>query len=100
MEKQENGKMEKQEMGKCKSEKTEKVKMEKSHFNYRKVKRKYLKYLYSQEVMSEPFRDKVGQLNKFYLPISHNINKYYKRAYKIILEYHKSYYEKYHENVI
>ena len=40
------------------------------HFNYQKVKKKYLKFLKSQEVMSEPFRDKLGQLNKFYLPIS------------------------------
>ena len=60
--------------------------MEKSHFNYRKVKRKYLKYLYSQEVMSEPFRDKLGQLNKFYLPISKMINNEYfkKKKTKVI----------------
>ena len=44
--------------------------MEEKSFNYQKVKKKYLKFLKSQEVMSEPFRDKLGQLNKFYLPIS------------------------------
>jgi len=39
-------------------------------FNYQKIKKKYLKFLKSQEIMSEPFRDKLGQLKKFYLPIS------------------------------
>ena len=38
--------------------------------NYQKIKKKYLKFLKSQEIMSEPFRDKLGQLKKFYLPIS------------------------------
>ena len=49
--------------------------MEDKHFNYQKVKKKYLKFLSSQEVMSEPFRDKLGQLNKFYLPISKMIKR-------------------------
>ncbi len=44
--------------------------MEDKRLNYHKVKKKYLKFLTSQEVMSEPFRDKLDQLNKFYLPIS------------------------------
>ena len=44
--------------------------MEDRRLNFHKVKKKYLKFLTSQEVMSEPFRDKLGQLNKFYLPIS------------------------------
>ena len=47
------------------------------HFNYQKVKRKYLKFLSSQEIMSEPFRDKLKQLNKFYLPISKMIKDEY-----------------------
>ena len=51
--------------------------MEDKFNNYQKVKKKYLKFLRSQEVMSEPFRDKLGQLNKFYLPISKMINKEY-----------------------
>ena len=42
---------------------------------YRKVKVEYLRYLKSQEILSEPFRDKIGQLNKFYLPISEEILK-------------------------
>ena len=44
--------------------------MEDRCFNYQEVKKKYLKFLTSQEVISEPFRDKLGQLNKFYLPLS------------------------------
>ena len=42
--------------------------------NYKKIEKKYLIFLKSQEVMSEPFRDKIGQLNKFYLPINKMIN--------------------------
>ena len=37
---------------------------------YQKVKVEYLKYLKSQEILSEPFRDKIGQLNNFYIPLS------------------------------
>ncbi len=53
---------------------------------YQKVKKKYLKYLRSQEVMSEPFRNKLGQLNNFYLPISKMIEKEYlkKKKTKVI----------------
>ena len=38
-----------------------------------KVKKKYLQFIQSQEILSEPFRDKLGQLNKFFLPISKKI---------------------------
>jgi len=38
--------------------------------NYQKIKKAYLKFIKSQEVTSEPFRNKLEQLNKFYLPIS------------------------------
>ena len=38
-----------------------------------KVKKKYLQFLEKQEILSEPFRDKIGQLNKFFLPISKKI---------------------------
>ena len=60
--------------------------MEDRRFNYHKVKKKYLKFLSSQEVMSEPFRDKLGQLNKFYLPISKMIAEDYlkKKKTKVI----------------
>ena len=42
---------------------------------YKKVKQKYLKFLKSQEILSEPFRDKLGQLNNFFLPICEKIYK-------------------------
>ena len=60
--------------------------MEDRRFNYHKVKKKYLKFLASQEVMSEPFRDKLGQFNKFYLPISKMIAEDYlkKKKTKVI----------------
>ena len=60
--------------------------MDYRHLKYRKVKKKYLKFLRSQEVMSEPFRDKLGQLNKFYLPIGNMIKEEYlqKKKTKII----------------
>ena len=60
--------------------------MEDKRFNYQKVKKKYLKFLSSQEVMSEPFRDKLGQLNRFYLPMSKMIKNDYtfKKQTKII----------------
>ncbi|MDA7829022.1 uridine kinase, partial [bacterium] len=50
--------------------------------SYEKTKSKYLKFLKSQEVLSEPFRDKVNQLNNFYLPISQMIYKKYKKNKK------------------
>ena len=60
--------------------------MEHTQSKYKKVKKKYLRFLTSQEVMSEPFRDKLGQLNKFYLPISKMIAKDYfkKKKTKVI----------------
>ena len=56
--------------------------MEDKRFNYHKVKKIYLKFLTSQEVMSEPFRDKLGQLNNFYLPISKMIAEDYLKKKK------------------
>ena len=56
--------------------------MEDRRFNFHRVKKKYLKFLTSQEVMSEPFRDKLGQLNKFYLPISKMIAEDYLKKKK------------------
>jgi len=48
-----------------------------SKLSYNKVKNKYLQFIKSQEVLSEPFRDKISQLNNFYLPISKMINNNY-----------------------
>ena len=40
--------------------------MHSKSFSYLKIKKEYLKFLKSQEVRTEPFRDKLGQLNNFY----------------------------------
>ena len=45
----------------------------------KEVKKKYLNFIKSQEVLSEPFRDKEGQLNDFYLPIAELIKKKFKK---------------------
>ena len=45
--------------------------------NYQKVKKGYLNFLKSQEILSEPFRNKISQLNNFFLPISEKIYKNY-----------------------
>ena len=50
--------------------------------SYKKIKKEYLKFLKSQEVLTEPFRDKIGQLNKFYLPISKKIFENYQKNKK------------------
>ena len=57
--------------------------MQFSNLNYQKIKKKYLKFLKSQEIMSEPFRDKLGQLKKFYLPISKMINEEYLKSKRV-----------------
>ena len=60
--------------------------MEDKRLNYQKIKKKYLRFLSSQEVTSEPFIDKLGQLNNFYLPISKMIKEEYikKKKPKVI----------------
>ncbi len=56
--------------------------MEDISINYQKVKKKYLKFIKSQEVISEPFRDKLRQLNKFYLPVSKMIKDDFQKSKK------------------
>ena len=56
--------------------------MQLNRLSYQKVKKKYLRFIKSQEVLSEPFRDKISQLNNFYLPISKMINKTYLKKKK------------------
>ncbi len=46
---------------------------------FSKVKEKYLKFIRSQEVPGEPFKDKLGQLNNFYIPISKMIYRNYSK---------------------
>lgn len=50
--------------------------------NFSAVKEKYLKFIKSQEVLSEPFRNKLTQLNNFYIPISKMIYANYKKNSK------------------
>ena len=50
--------------------------------SYQKLKKKYLEFIKSQEALSEPFRDKIGQLKNFYLPISQMINETYLKEKK------------------
>ena len=40
------------------------------------VRKKYLQFIEKQEILSEPFRDKIGQLNKFFLPIIKKISEH------------------------
>ena len=47
-----------------------------------KLKKKYLRFIKTQEVLSEPFLDKIGQLNNFYLPISKMIYQTYLKKKK------------------
>ncbi len=51
--------------------------MSKLNLNYLKIEKEYLKFLKSQEVLSEPFRDKIGQLKNFYLPLCNRIQENY-----------------------
>ena len=41
--------------------------------NYLKLKKNYLNFIKKQEVLGEPFYDKIGQLKNFYLPICDSI---------------------------
>jgi len=47
------------------------------------LKKKYLSFLSSQEVQTEPFYDKLGQLKNFYLPICEKIHHDYQKNKKI-----------------
>ena len=55
--------------------------LKKKHINI--LEKKYLSFLASQEVRSKPFHDKIGQLEKFYLPICEKIYLDYKKNKKI-----------------
>tara|TARA_B110000914_G_scaffold145650_1_gene127515 strand:+ start:225 stop:671 length:447 start_codon:yes stop_codon:yes gene_type:complete len=47
------------------------------------LEKKYLSFLATQELQCKPFHDKLGQLNKFYLPICKKIYQDYKKNKKI-----------------
>ena len=53
---------------------------------YSNLKKKYLSFLKKQEVMGEPFYDKMGQFQNFYLPICKLIHKkFIQRKNKIVI---------------
>ena len=47
------------------------------------VEKEYLRFLSTQEIKSKPFHNKIGQLNKFYLPVCEKIYQEYKKNKKI-----------------
>ena len=47
------------------------------------IKSDYLKFLKKREVVGKPIIDKVGKLNKFYLPLSEWLYSIYKKDKKI-----------------
>ena len=47
------------------------------------LEKKYLHFLSTQEIQSKPFHNKIGQLNKFYLPVCEKIYQDYKKNNKI-----------------
>ena len=53
--------------------------------NYLKLKKKYLNFIKKQEVLGEPFYDKIGQLNKFYLPLCNSIYTDYTKINKTLV---------------
>tara|TARA_B100000700_G_scaffold318995_1_gene413272 strand:- start:43 stop:960 length:918 start_codon:yes stop_codon:yes gene_type:complete len=55
------------------------------YFNSNKVTKSYLSFLKKQEVLGEPFYNKLGQLNNFYIPICDSIFQDYLKKKKTIL---------------
>ncbi len=53
-----------------------------NNLTYQRVKKKYLNYLKSQEALSEPFRDKLSQLDNFFIPLTQMIFKNYSKNLK------------------
>ena len=51
--------------------------------NLSKIKKGYLNFLKKQEILGEPFYDKLGQLKNFYLPICHSIFEQHNKRKKI-----------------
>ena len=48
-----------------------------------KCQKKYLSFLKKQEILGEPFYDKLGQFKKYYMPICNRIFSSYKKEKKI-----------------
>tara|TARA_B100001059_G_scaffold235720_1_gene282458 strand:+ start:2785 stop:3702 length:918 start_codon:yes stop_codon:yes gene_type:complete len=56
--------------------------MSPNHQSNKNLKKKYLKFIKSQDVLSEPFRNKISQLNDFFLPIGKMIYQVYSKDNK------------------
>lgn len=56
-----------------------------SGINFSYVKKKYLDFLKKQEVLGEPFFDKIGQFKNFYIPICISIKKKHKLNKKTLI---------------
>ena len=52
-------------------------------YDYLNIKKGYLKFLKKREVAGKPIVDKIGKLNKFYLPLSEWIYSIYKKDNKV-----------------
>jgi len=53
--------------------------------NFFKIKDYYLNFIKKQEILGEPFFDKLGQLKHFYIPICNSIYKDYKKKNKTLI---------------
>ena len=53
--------------------------------SFLKIKKNYLKFLKKQEILGQPFYDKIDQLKRFYLPISDSIYRDYRSKKKPII---------------
>ena len=59
--------------------------MRKLKKNFYQIKKKYLSFLKKQEITGEPFYDKLGQLEKFYIPICIKINEIYTKKKRLLI---------------
>ena len=57
----------------------------KKNSNFKKIKVNYLSFIKKQDILGEPFFDKLGQLKKYYIPICNSIYKEYKKQNKTII---------------
>ena len=51
--------------------------------SFYKIKNYYLNFIKKQEILGEPFFDKLGQLKHFYIPICNSIYKNFKKKIKL-----------------
>ena len=57
----------------------------KKNSNFKKIKVNYLSFIKKQDILGEPFFDKLEQLKKYYIPICNSIYKEYKKQNKTII---------------